>query len=154
MYSSSAREIDRFNIRVYGICIKNKKVLLVKENMAGFEFTKFPGGGLEFGEGLKEGLKREIFEEIGLDSKITSHFYTTDFFQKSAFKSNEQLISIYYFIEIKNLLPETDFPLETEQADNHKITFFWQALDTLKTDDVTFAIDKLIVEKLKEIDLK
>jgi hypothetical protein len=42
--------IDRFNIRVYGILINpNDEVLLIHERMGDFEFTKFPGGGMEFG---------------------------------------------------------------------------------------------------------
>lgn len=39
---------------------------------------EFPGGHLEKGETLKEGLKRELFEEIGFDSDfepVITHYY-------------------------------------------------------------------------------
>lgn len=74
--------IDRFNIRVYGILINpNDEVLLIHERMGDFEFTKFPGGGMEFGEGTRDCLKREFMEEAQLDVEIVEHIYTTDFYQ-------------------------------------------------------------------------
>ena len=140
--------IDKFNIRVYGIFIKYQKVLLVKENMNGYEFTKFPGGGLEFGEGLTEGLKREIREELNLDCEINDHFYTTDFFQRSAFYQNEQLLSVYYFIDILNCPDFESFPMLISQSETHQLEFFWIDIKAIEEKDVTFPIDKTIVAKL------
>lgn len=34
-----------------------------------------PGGHIDFGEGIKEGLKREIFEEFGININIGDAFY-------------------------------------------------------------------------------
>lgn len=142
-------QINKFNIRVYGIFIKDSKVLLVKENMNGIEFTKFPGGGLEFGEGLIEGLYREIKEELKLESEILSHFYTTDFFQQSAFYKNEQLISVYYLINILNCPEFEHFPLTRFQPGNHSLIFYWVDLKNLEIDEVTFPVDKAMVNKIK-----
>lgn len=141
--------INKFNIRVYGIFIKDSKVLLVKENMNGIEFTKFPGGGLEFGEGLLDGLKREIYEELELETEVISHFYTTDFFQQSAFYKNEQLISIYYKINIINCPDFEYFPLTCFQPGNHSLFFYWVDLNSLEMDEVTFPVDKTVVNKIK-----
>ena len=53
-----------FNIRVYGILLNDRNEVLVSDECRnGYSFTKFPGGGLEFGEGLVDGLKRE-FEHL------------------------------------------------------------------------------------------
>src|ERR1700748_1807551 len=87
-----------FNVRVYGLLINdNNQVLLSDEHEYGMDFTKFPGGGLEYGEGLTEGLKREFMEECAIRVVIDSHFYTTDFFVKSAF-NDSQIISVYYTV--------------------------------------------------------
>ena len=44
-----------FNIRVYGILINDaKQVLVSDEYIRGTYITKFPGGGLEFGEGTRD----------------------------------------------------------------------------------------------------
>ncbi len=92
-----------FNVRVYGLLVNNQnEVLLSDEQEYGIRFTKFPGGGLEFGEGLIDGLKREFLEECNAEVEVVRHFYTTDFFVKSAF-NDSQVISVYYLV--KNTRP-------------------------------------------------
>lgn len=92
-----------FNVRVYGLLInESNEVLISDEQEYRMRFTKFPGGGLEFGEGLADGLKREFVEECNADVQILEHFYTTDFFVKSAF-NDSQVISVYYLV--KNVTP-------------------------------------------------
>ena len=77
--------IKKFVLRVYGILIKDDQVLLADECLNGFSFTKFPGGGVELGEGIAEALKREIVEEGQLEVTSYEHFYTTDFFSGQCF---------------------------------------------------------------------
>jgi ADP-ribose pyrophosphatase YjhB (NUDIX family) len=89
----------RFNIRVYGILINEEKQVLVSDELIrGKQYTKFPGGGLEFGEGTRDCLKREFLEEMNLAIEVGEHLYTTDFFQLSAFNPDHQIISIYYLV--------------------------------------------------------
>jgi ADP-ribose pyrophosphatase YjhB (NUDIX family) len=87
----------RFNIRVYGIWVQDGKVLVNEELIRGRQVIKFPGGGLDWGEGLADCLKREWKEELNLDIEVAAHFYTTDFFQHSAF-DDSQVISVYYMV--------------------------------------------------------
>lgn len=94
--------IDKINIRVYALCIKDQKILALHEEYAGDFLIKLPGGGLEFGESTIECLKREFMEELNLEIKVTEHFYTQDDFLVSRFRDNEQLITIYYLAEILN----------------------------------------------------
>ena len=76
---------ERFTIRVYGILLDEAKgILVADEFQSGKRFTKFPGGGLELGEGTKECLIREWKEELEQEIEVTEHLYTTDFFQISA----------------------------------------------------------------------
>src|SRR5207344_3401209 len=93
-----------FNIRVYGLLINEQRQVLVSdEYIRGDYFTKFPGGGLELGEGTRDCLKREFKEETGLDVIVGDHIYTTDYFQQSAFNPNDQIVSIYYFVKADGL---------------------------------------------------
>lgn len=94
--------IDKINIRVYALCIKDGKILALHEEYAGDFLTKLPGGGLEFGESVIECLKRELQEELNLEIEVIEHFYTQDDFLVSRFRDNEQLLTIYYLAEIKN----------------------------------------------------
>ena len=91
-----------FNVRVYGILVnKQNEVLISDEQLGNFAFTKFPGGGLEYGEGIIDALKREFIEECNLEIDVIRHLYTTDFFEKSSF-NDSQIISIYYLVRPKS----------------------------------------------------
>ncbi|PSR05515.1 MAG: NUDIX hydrolase [Bacteroidetes bacterium SW_11_45_7] len=124
------QEDRRFNIRVYGLLIYNEQILLADEIIQGNEITKFPGGGLRWGEGPVDGLKREWQEETGLHIEVEQHFYTTEFFQLSAFDSRDQVISIYYRVEAADLRPLQMSTDEVADKDEEKD-------DTRKTDDLT-----------------
>lgn len=87
----------RFNVRVYGIRIQDGQLLVNEEMIRGERVIKFPGGGLDWGEGTIDCLKREWKEELDLDIEVLEHFYTTDFFQHSAY-DDSQVISIYYLV--------------------------------------------------------
>jgi len=140
---------ERFNIRVYGLLYNEKnEILLSTENIDGYEFTKFPGGGLEFGEGTKECLIREFKEECGVQIQIEKHIYTTDFFQASAFNEKDQLISIYYRISCEDYLkiPLHKFSAPDSKYDNHSILFFWVNKSHLDKKMLTFPIDKLVLD--------
>lgn len=109
-----------FNIRVYGILIhEGDKVLVSDEFIRGNYYTKFPGGGLEFGEGTRDCLVREFMEEMNLKVEVGEHIYTTDFFQMSAFNPEHQIVSIYYKVkaleEIKVPLRDQPFSFDEKQ---------------------------------------
>lgn len=143
-------ENKRFNVRVYGLFIKNGSILLSDERINGVEFTKFPGGGLEFGEGTWDCIIREMKEETGMDFTVKGHFYTTDFFQLSAFHKQFQVISIYYLIEGPELSDELMSDLKFDfKSDGNDQKFRWKSLMGIEEEDVDFPIDKKVVSLLK-----
>jgi 8-oxo-dGTP diphosphatase len=140
-----------FTIRVYGLLVNDAgEILLSKEKIGDFHFTKFPGGGLELGEGTIDCLIREFKEEVTIDIEVLSHFYTTDFFQQSAFRSTDQIISIYYYVRSRTHTDEIRLD-EFDIENNGRIEqqqFLWVPLTELKTEMVTFPIDQHVVELL------
>jgi ADP-ribose pyrophosphatase YjhB (NUDIX family) len=143
--------MSEITIRVYGIWIDDQaRVLISDERIGKFEFTKFPGGGLEHGEGTHETLHREWAEELNMPIEITRHLYTTDHCQWSAFKPDTQVISIYYRVEpqgqpgtaINTAKPTFSYEGEREEY------FRWIPLDELKPEIMTFPIDKKVVSLL------
>lgn len=139
-----------FNIRAYGLIISDKGILLCHESFNDLNYTKFPGGGLEFGEGLTDCIAREIREELGVEIKSSTHFYTTDFFQRSIFNSSQQLISVYYLVELDQ---DADFPehkQEIKLSKPYSIKFQWHNLNELMEKHLTFPIDKLVLKKLQK----
>jgi len=148
-----------FNIRVYGI-LQNVEgdVLVSDELIRGNQYTKFPGGGLEFGEGTRDCLKREFLEEMQLNVLVKEHIYTTDFFQMSAFNPEHQIISIYYRVEA---LEEIRVPLRTRLFDfdesqmqvyrdtGETETFRFISWNSFSSDSVSLPIDKVVAGLLK-----
>lgn len=139
-----------FNIRIYALFINDKNEILVTDEFRfGKEMTKFPGGGLNWGEGTIDCLKRECREELGCEIEIVKHFYTTDFFQPSTFHADHQLISIYYIV--KNASPFSIL-ISKKKNDFEKKecgqSFRWIPISKINPDDFTFPIDKKVTEML------
>lgn len=151
--------MNRFNIRVYGILLNEKQELLVSDEfIRGAYITKFPGGGLEFGEGTRDCLAREFMEEMGLRVEIGEHLYTTDFFQMSAFNPEHQIISIYYkAIALEPITaPIRTKPFDFDEAQmavyaqtGETETFRFIPLSELHPDHLTLPIDKVVARMVR-----
>jgi 8-oxo-dGTP diphosphatase len=147
-----------FNVRVYGILLDPQKGLLVSDEfIRGNYITKLPGGGLEIGEGTRDGLAREFMEEANIEVTVGAHFYTTDFFQISAFNNKDQIISIYYLVDTADTkiiqTKEKAFDFLPEQvADNNGSAAHlrWIAFDEISEDAMTLPIDKVAIKMLVE----
>lgn len=149
-----------FNIRVYGILINEyNEVLLSDEWIRGQFITKFCGGGLEQGEGTIQCLQREFMEEMNLPVEVTSHFYTTDFYQQSAFDASQQIVSIYYLVKalapIKVPLRNKPFDFDEQQKRFYELhgeieTFRLLHLNDFSAAHLTLPIDKLVAGMIEE----
>ncbi len=150
-----------FNLRVYGILInKENQVLVSDEFIRGAYITKFPGGGLEYGEGTRDCLRREFMEEMNLAVKVTGHIYTTDFYQQSAFNPDHQIISIYYYVEalrpITVPLRSKPFDFDEQQMKMYKETgetetFRFVDREDLSAETVSLPIDKIVATLIREL---
>lgn len=146
-----------FNVRVYGILKDSQNRILVSDEfIRGNYFTKFPGGGLEFGEGTRECLVREFKEETGLDVTVGEHIYTTDFFQISAFNNKDQILCIYYYVhtaepvQLKTSDKPFDFtPAQTADKTACAESFRFIHWDDLTENEVHLPIDKTVVNLIK-----
>lgn len=141
-----------FNVRVYGILINEKnEILLSDEYIKGNFITKFPGGGLEYGEGTRDCLKREWMEELAQTIEVEEHLYTTDYFQISGFGDGRQIISIYYYVKPLSSFVKTvkskpfDFDKLVDQAQSLR----WTPVNELSEESVTLPIDKIVVGMIK-----
>lgn len=143
-------------VRVYGVLIDQVHGLLVSDEfIRGDFFTKLPGGGLEFGEGTRDCLIREFKEETGLDVTVGDHMYTTDFYQPSAFRVGDQILSIYYYVQPISLEPlktrATAFDFKPDQiADKNGQAEHtrWIPINGLSEDAMSLPIDKIVIASL------
>ncbi|UAY50727.1 NUDIX domain-containing protein [Ferruginibacter albus] len=152
--------MQQITLRVYGILINDKKQVLVSdEYIRGNYYTKFPGGGLELGEGTRDCLKREFKEELDLEVEVGDHIYTTDFFQVSGFNNAHQIIAIYYYATalepIKAPLRTKPFDFDEQQLKvydeiQQTETVRFIEWDEFSADSVTLPIDKIVSTMVKQ----
>ncbi|MDH7461910.1 NUDIX domain-containing protein [Chitinophagaceae bacterium 26-R-25] len=146
-------------LRVYGI-LKDEsgRILVSDEFIRGAYYTKFPGGGLEFGEGTRDCLKREFKEEMNLEVEVLEHLYTTDFFQMSAFREGDQIVSIYYWVKalepIKAPLRETPFDFDERELKMYEATGETETFRFIDSKDfsaecVSLPIDKVVADMIR-----
>lgn len=140
--------VSRFNIRVYGLLIHNGRVLVSEEVIKGAQVTKFPGGGMEPGEGALDCLRREIKEELAVEALDPVHFYTTDFFQLSAYRPEDQIVSIYYTFKVKDPGSLVDGERANGDQAEEGQRSRWIALDKARKEDVDLPIDKVVMDLL------
>ena len=151
--------IEKLTLRVYGILQdKDKRVLVSDEFIRGDFFTKFPGGGLELGEGTRQCVEREFMEETGLLVTAGEHIYTTDYYQQSAFRATDQIISIYYFVHSDDSLSKLtihtkvfDFtPEQTSDSNGQYEALRWINWDEFSEESVSLPIDKIVARMIKQ----
>jgi 8-oxo-dGTP diphosphatase len=146
--------LSKFNLRVYALLINEKQeILLSDENRFGKFFTKFPGGGVEHGEGIQDALFRELQEELHLEISRADFFYFNEFHQASAFDQSN-LVAFYYIVNIQKAavqLQEEGYTIPFEQEQELQR---WKAVQELQKDELTFPIDQKVLEKLKAFLIK
>ena len=145
-------------IRVYGILVNEQQQILVSdEYIRGMYVTKFCGGGLEEGEGTRDCLRREFMEEMNLRVQVEDHFYTTDFYQPSAFRKGDQIMSIYYKVKALEAItaPLRSLPFQFDEREMNMYnetgeteTFRFINLADFNEDCMTLPIDKIIVQMI------
>lgn len=135
-----AQNFIGFNIRVYAVCVVNNKLLTLKEPFAGRMVTKLPGGGLEFGEGTVDCLKREFKEELNLEIEINDAFYIQEDFVTSLAKDQKQLLMLYFkttILDIENL----------KILDHNIQKINW--VDLKENNPFSLPVDKIVFTKLQ-----
>lgn len=114
-----------------GILKSGDQLLIVKRNENDDLYPgawEFPGGHLEKGETLVEGLKRELQEEIGFNSDFESRIIGYDDEVKN---KNGELI---HNLEINFLIPVNKEEIEVVLSEEHS-DYKWVTKDSKLLDD-------------------
>jgi len=142
----------RFNVRAYFILLNEAKdaVLVSDELIFGNAYTKFPGGGVDFGEGPADTVVREAMEEMKQPIEVTGHFYTTDFYLPSFFHPADQIISIYYSARMigPQQFTAASIAFDFKQRIYNEESFRWVHLSAIREDMFHFAADKKVATLL------
>ena len=123
----SNKDIDEKTTRARAILINsNNEVLMCYSN--GRNHYEFPGGHIEFGENLIEGLKREILEETGIEIEEENviPFYCIKYYCKNYRGSGKnRLVEIYYFLIYTDLIYDASRTIldENEKYENYECRY-------------------------------
>ncbi|MCS6917491.1 MAG: NUDIX hydrolase [Chitinophagales bacterium] len=135
-------------VRVYGICLDNEnRILLSDERLGQLNVTKFPGGGLIPGEGILDCLHREWKEETGAGIASARHFYTTDFFIRSAFDPKAQVICAYYLLDANQPI-HAPFSNQPDFFEAQPGKLRWHSLEHLTPECFFFPSDQVVCRLL------
>ena len=140
--------MSRFNLRSYGIIIKDNKLLVSKEYYESVDklFLKLPGGGVELSESPKEALLRELQEELNINAETGDVLHIGEKSYQSMFDKS-WVVCIYWKVL------HWDRKIITNQKIDHDKNKGWQILqwvdlEELKIKDFTFCSDQEVVEKI------
>jgi len=149
--------VSRWNVRCYALILNPERthILVARERFPdGSVGCKFPGGGVEPGEALVDALWRECTEELGSTDGLTwlGHAYTNDFFVRSAFREDEQILAVYHWMQADHDgIAWWDEKPATVAASEPLLEMNWEAVSGLTPDAMRFPIDRHVVENLKAL---
>lgn len=141
---------SHFNLRVYGLLVNTRnEILLSEETYKGRAFTKFPGGGVQLGEGIEEALHRELKEEANLKIRIKRLVHVSGQYIASAF-DDSQVIGVYYLIEA---LHEPDLTFKELISEAGKTqNYHWVPLQDMPPEHLSFPMDQAAWQSFKSQD--
>ena len=145
-------KVDSFNVRAYGILFNQDSVLLSKEWYANHPgpIFKFPGGGVNLGEGPVDCVIREFNEEANLLVSVHEIIHVGRGFVKSFF-NDTQVISLYFRVQSLGGMPPVDKKLpDPEGRDGAWYQLFWCPISQLKPELMTFSNEQEMATVLQK----
>jgi 8-oxo-dGTP diphosphatase len=122
----------KLRVRACGICLVNKKLLLVRHRLVAGKYNLWspPGGGVAYGETVHACLVREFKEETGLTVKPGRFLFVSEFLQ-------EPLHAVELFFEVQVLEGELRKGKDPElpAADQLIQEVAWKSLDEIRRED-------------------
>jgi ADP-ribose pyrophosphatase YjhB (NUDIX family) len=141
----------RFNVRVYMIVTRNNSsggqdVLISYERLPLGGVMKFPGGGLEWGEGTTACLRREALEELGQPVNVERLVHVSRRAHISSFDSNQQVLAVHYAARLTGeVMFEDDGEMEDVYGKNVPMMhqrLGWRDVESIEPAQFRFASDR------------
>ncbi|MEU4290357.1 bifunctional GNAT family N-acetyltransferase/NUDIX hydrolase [Kribbella sp. NPDC026596] len=115
------------------------RILLVRFEFSSGPLWATPGGGIEAGESVVEGLRRELREEIGLDTPDDPpHLWHQEVVAEGHATGYDGVLNDYFLVRVDAFTPAaqlTEAELQAENVHGHA----WWTLEELKAHEGDFA---------------
>ncbi len=114
----------RFNYRVCGILIHENKLLAMKDENSPYYYL--PGGRVRFGETMEDAVLREIWEELGIQCKISRPLWLNQaFFEEDVTKLHFHELCLYFLMDISgtDILSRGETFMGNEAGHTHCFTW-------------------------------
>jgi 8-oxo-dGTP pyrophosphatase MutT (NUDIX family) len=132
-----------FRISAYAILIDRGRLLVL--TIRSVDKYCFPGGGIDLGEKLSDGLRREVLEETGLEIEIGELFH----FKEHFFYYDPADVAFQSYMFFFNCTPiSTNIILDTEVNDDESEKPRWVNIDDLIVEDFQTPLQKVFKKLL------
>ncbi|MCV4230530.1 NUDIX domain-containing protein [Virgibacillus sp. LDC1] len=119
---------EKYHVLARGVILSEKYILVA--HCIGMDNTFLPGGHVEFREGIRTTLTREILEELGLESEVKEYL--------GAVEADFDLEEIYHQ-EINHLfktgIPTINHLRNPESKEKH-LEFYWIHIDEMEANNL------------------
>lgn len=88
---------NNIRIRISVVLVKEDKILLIKQRKYDKEYWLVPGGGIDYGEKIKDCAMREIKEETNLDIEL-KHFLFP--YESINTDKDKHVLNLFFFAKI------------------------------------------------------
>ena len=146
------RPTGRLNVRVYMMVTRldpstgKPQVLVSYERLPMGGVMKFPGGGLEWGEGTTACLRREALEELGQPVEVERLVHVSQRAHISSFDPNQQVLAVHYAARLEGEVGfEDDGVLDDvfgKRVPMMHQRLGWRDVHSLETREFQFASDR------------
>jgi ADP-ribose pyrophosphatase YjhB (NUDIX family) len=141
-----------FNVRVYMVVTRTsertgeQEVLVSYERLPMGGVMKFPGGGLEWGEGAKACIRREAIEELGQAVQVGELLHVSEGAHVSSFDPSHQVVAVHYEATLEGPVAFDDDGV-LEDVFGKRIALMtqrlgWRNVHELAARDFSFASDR------------
>jgi 8-oxo-dGTP diphosphatase len=142
---------NKLRVRVCGLCMDSGGLLMINhQGIREGDFWAPPGGGIEFGESIEDGLKREFSEETGLDIQIKAFQFLCEIIHQPL-----HAIELFFLVEAQQgRLKRGIDPEMMEKQIIQEVKFMpWSEINELSPES-RHGIFNLVSESPKILDLK
>lgn len=136
-------ENSRFGVRVCAIIYNKNMTKVYMQKQDNHDFYMFPGGRLEIGEDTLSAIKRELKEELDINSDVKLKYIAESFIKFPKLEYHE--IGFYFTLKVDEKLLEDN--CRSKDKNDGESIFKWISIDELDNYNI---IPKCMKEKIIE----